>query len=170
LGLQGYFCHFCYMQNGQTSYQPNGVIPVEEYLLLKKENAGIITENLYLKQEFAQLKRMIFGSKSERFVPTDTGQLSLNLDIEQQEPGKVETERVSYTRKKPDKKKGKPARLPLPSHLHREEIVINPRGDISGAKKIGEEITEILEYTPGKFYVEKTICFVVIMMLQKTLR
>jgi len=48
--------------------------------------------------------------------------------------------------------------------------VINPRGDISGAKKIGEEITEILEYTPGKFYVEKTICFVVIMMLQKTLR
>jgi len=145
------------MQNGQTSYQPNGVIPVEEYLLLKKENAGIIAENLYLKQELAHLKRMIFGSKSECFVPTDTGQLSLNLDIEQQEPGKVETERVSYTRKKPDKKKGKPARLPLPSHLHREEIVINPRGDISGAKKIGEEITEILEYTPGKFYVGKYV-------------
>jgi hypothetical protein len=100
---------------------------------------------------------MIFGSKSERFVPTDTGQLSLNLDIEQQEPGKVETEQVSYTRKKPYKKKGKPVRLPLPSHLHREEIVINPRGDISGAKKIGEEITEILGYTPGKVYVEKYV-------------
>lgn len=29
--------------------------------------------------------------------------------------------------------------------------------DTSGAKKIGEVVTEILEYTPGKLYVEKYI-------------
>jgi transposase len=152
------------MQITPETYQNNPSILLEEYLNLKKKNISLEeslrelqAENIYLKQELSQLKRMIFGTKSERYVPFDTGQLSLNLDIEQQEPEKVETEQVYYTRKKPGKEKGKPVRLSLPSHLHRQEIVINPRGDISGAKKIGEEITEILEYTPGKFYVEKYV-------------
>jgi transposase len=45
----------------------------------------------------------------------------------------------------------------LPSHLHREEHIIEPAEDITGARKIGEVVTEVLEYTPGKFYVEKYI-------------
>jgi transposase len=35
--------------------------------------------------------------------------------------------------------------------------VIEPEGDLTGAKKIGEEITEILEYKPGKIYVDRFI-------------
>ncbi len=145
------------MQNGQQAHINGNTVSLEKHLQLEKEHKELQAEYLYLKQELAQLKRMIFGSKSERYVSTDTGQLSLDLDLRDQEPGKVETEQVSYTRKKADKQKGKAVRLPLPSHLRREEIVITPEGDLEGAKKIGEEITEILEYIPGKFYVEKYV-------------
>lgn len=139
------------MQNGQEISSRNQFVPLEKYLELQAEYE-------YLKQELAQLKRMIFGSKSERFTGNDPNQLSLGLDIEQAEATEIVTEDISYTRKKSSsEKKNSPVRLPLPSHLHRQEICIEPKEDISGAKKIGEVITEILEYTPGKFYVEKYI-------------
>jgi len=150
------------MQNGQQIHNEKSVsLSREDYnrlIALEKINREQDIEIAYLKQELAQLKRMIFGSKSERFIQEDTGQLSLGLDIEQIEPPLPETEELTYTRKKTGgQKKGTPVRLPLPSHLHREDILIEPDEDIAGSKKIGEVITEILEYTPGKFYVEKYI-------------
>lgn len=138
------------MQNGQENTDNNQVVSLQQYKELQ-------AENLYLKQELAQLKRMIFGSKSERFIPTDTGQLSLEMDIPEQTQPEIETEELSYTRKKPSKEKESPVRMPLPLHLPRKEHIIEPEVSTEGAKKIGEEITEILEYTPGKFYVEKYI-------------
>src|SRR4030043_806205 len=130
----------------------------EQYNILIDQDNEKQARITYLEQELAQLKRMIFGSKSERFVQQDPGQLSLGLDLAQIEAPQQETEELTYTRKK-CKGQGKesPVRLPLPSHLHREVIVIEPEEDVTGAKKIGEVVTEILEYTPGKFYVEKYI-------------
>jgi hypothetical protein len=169
------------MQNGQETYQSNGPISEQAYLLLKNENIELkgeiasltqellflkrIAENvtkveadlLYYKQELAQLKRMIFGSKSERHIGTDPGQLSLGLDADTIEQPEKETEQITYTRDKSDNKKGSAVRMVLPSHLHREEHIIEPEEDITSARKIGEVVTEILEYTPGKFYVEKYV-------------
>jgi len=153
------------MQNGQENHNEKGVfITHEEWgriqQILARDNereaelAELRAENLYFKQEMAQLKRMIFGAKSERFVTDDPGQLSLSLDVEQrEETEQQETEDIAYTRGKQKGKKKSPVRLPLPSHLHREMIEIEPDEDVTGAKKIGVEVTEILEYTPGKFYV-----------------
>jgi transposase len=146
------------MQNGSGIRDEKGVfLTHQEYDALMAQNAELAqlrAENLYFKQELAQLKRMIFGSKSERFIPDDPGQLSLGLDVEQQkENEEQETEDIAYKRRKGKKKKEVPVRLPLPSHLHRETIEIEPDEDITGAKKIGVEVTELLEYTPGKFYV-----------------
>jgi transposase len=81
----------------------------------------------------------------------------LALDVETIEPPAQETEQITYTRSKPENKKGSAIRLALPSHLHREEHIIEPAEDITGARKIGEVVTEVLEYTPGKFYVEKYV-------------
>ena len=39
-----------------------------------------------------------------------------------------------------------PVRAALPDHLQREIIVIEPQEITEGLKKIGEEITEVLEY------------------------
>ncbi|MCC7575977.1 MAG: IS66 family transposase [Methanomethylovorans sp.] len=152
------------MQNGQAAYQVNRPISEEEYLFLQKENtelsekvANLTAELLYYKQELAQLKRMIFGSKSERHIGSDPSQLNLGLDIETVEQPETETQQITYTRSKSDNKKGSAIRLALPSHLHREEHIIEPQEDITGARKIGEVVTEVLEYTPGKFYVEKYV-------------
>jgi transposase len=146
------------MQSGQETYTDrSGFLTMEVYDRLVAQNKELEVENMYLKQELAQLRRMIFGSKSERHIGNDPGQLSLGLDIEQVEYPEKETEQITYTRNKPDNKKGSAVRLALPSHLHREEYIIEPEEDTTGARKIGEVVTEILEYTPGKFYVERYV-------------
>jgi transposase len=146
------------MQQGQETYTAKeGFLSPEVYEQLLAQNRELITENLYLKQELAQLKRMIFGSKSERHIGGDTGQLSLGLGVEAITPPEKETEQITYSRNKSDNKKGSAVRLILPSHLHREEHIIEPEEDITGARKIGEVVTEVLEYTPGKFYVERYV-------------
>ncbi|HUT84169.1 MAG TPA: IS66 family transposase, partial [Thermodesulfobacteriota bacterium] len=150
------------MINSLGVHSEKGVFLTHEeyniFVALEEEKREQDIEIAYLKQELAQIKRMIFGSKSERFIQEDPGQLELGLDVEKKEAPEAETEQLSFTRRKPKgKKQESPIRLPLPSHLHREEILIEPQEDVTGGKKIGEVVTEILEYTPGKFYVEKYI-------------
>ncbi len=121
----------------------------EEISLLRQENA-------LLKEELAQLKRLIFGSKKERFIGTDTAQTSL-FETSDQEVAEAELEEVSYTREKP-KKTGKAKRLLLPAHLLRQEEIIEPEGlDKANSISLGEKVTEVLEYTPGKFYVRRIV-------------
>jgi transposase len=147
------------MQNGQSKYQGNDIEQlVLENRTLAEENTTLRTELEYYKHELDKLKRMIYGSKSERYVPANDGQLALNLEAETVEQKAVETEQIAYTRQKPQKEtEVNHYRAPIPAHLPREEYVINPAGDLTGAKKIGEEITEILEYNPGRLYVKKYI-------------
>jgi hypothetical protein len=147
------------MQNGKVAYTENGVLlTLELYNQLLAREREHEAEIMYLKQELAQLKRMIFGSKSQRHIGTDPSQLNLGLDEGTIEQPEKETEQITYTRNKTDNKKGSAIRLALPSHLHREVHIIEPEEDITGARKIGEVETEILEYTPEKFYVEKYVC------------
>jgi transposase len=146
------------MQKGQETYTDKDILLTREvYNELVLQNRELRAKNLFLEQELAQLKRMIFGSKSERHIGGDPGQLSLGLDVETIEQSEKETEQITYTRNKTDNKKGSAIRLALPSHLHREEHIIEPEEDTAGARKIGEVVTEVLEYTPGKFYVERYI-------------
>jgi transposase len=118
----------------------------------------LLAENIYLKQELALLKRMIFGQKRERFVGLDReNQLLLDLGLEDNPPKRVEIEKIEYTRRKTVKPQIPPSRNPLPDHLPRKEIVIEPLEDITNLKKIGEQITEELEYKPGRLFVNRYI-------------
>jgi len=128
---------------------------VQTSVELAEENLLLRQEVTFLKEELAQLRRMIFGSKKERFIPSDDSQQSL---FDQEEQNTLpEKETVVYEREKPIKK-AKAKRLLLPAHLRREEEIIEPEGiDTDNSRKIGEKVTEVLEYTPGKFYVHKTI-------------
>lgn len=152
LGLQAINCQLWYMQIASQKYTE------KEFFALQEENSSLRTELLYYKQELDKLKRMIFGSKSERYVPAADGQLALGLETGSIELKPVETEGIAYTRHKPRKEAElSHSRAPIPSHLPREEYIINPEGDLNGAKKIGEEITEILDYNPGRLYAKKYI-------------
>lgn len=126
-----------------------------EVLELKKINKNLQEKNAKLEHELTELKRMIFGSRSERFIPTGTSQTSL-FDTQQQEVNTEEPkhEDITYRRKK---SKGQPKRTDIPAHLPRTEEVVEPTDLPEGSVKIGKEITEKLEYTPGKVYVRRIV-------------
>ena len=129
------------------------------YLVVRDENVQLAADVLYYKNEIAQLKRMIFGAKSERFISgEDSSQLLLGLNLTEPMAEPVKTETITYERKqKEENKQLIHSRQPLPSHLPRHEEVIEPIEKPAGAKKIGEEITEILEYTPGALIVRRIV-------------
>ena len=106
-----------------------------------------------LRFENNNLKRLIFGQKRERFIPEQNENQASFLPAANDTSPKPQTEHISYTRKKRAKKKKTPVRQAIPAHIPRKEIIIEPDEDIAGMKKIGQEVTEELEYTPGKFFV-----------------
>lgn len=127
------------------------------YEELVAQNAALSAQIVYLKSELAQLRRLIFGQKRERYVPATDDQLALDILAPESQPKPPATEEIRYTRRKQKPKVTPHSRNPLPAHLPRKEIVIDPDEDTAGCKKIGEEITEELEYKPGKLYVNRYI-------------
>lgn len=116
---------------------------------------------LKLKHELDQLKRLVFGPRRERFLPNESEEqltLGLNLPATEQ-PSVVSTQTIQYTRTKeaPAKKEGNAVRMKLPADLPREQVIIEPEEDVTGFTEIGKEVTEELEYTPGKFFVRQII-------------
>jgi transposase len=129
---------------------------IEQNKGLTQQVSQLKTELEKFKFELAQIKRLIYGSKSERFVPAQPSeQLSLALGVEEL-PIEPVIEKITYSRQK-NTRQEKPVRQPLPAHLPRKEIIIEPEGDLSGMRKIGEEITEELEYEPGRLYVNRYV-------------
>lgn len=113
-----------------------------------------------LRAELNAMKKMIFGSRHERFIPEDNAsQLSLNIEAEAVAScSVVGAKQISYTRTNTlieSKPLQHPGRMKLPESLRREEIIIEPSSDITDCKKMGEEITEVLEYQPGELYVKQ---------------
>lgn len=132
----------------------------EDLLTTVKELTSQLLKFHHLQHELDQLKRLVFGSRHERFVPTiPPEQLALGLDVQAVQPTATTTETIAYTREK----KGTPSnrihtgRMKLPASLPREQVVIKPTQDVSGWVKIGEEITEELERTPGKLFVKQYV-------------
>lgn len=126
----------------------------------KEKYEAVCVELITLRHELDQLKRLVFGSRHERFVPTTPQeQLSLGLPVEtKQSDSVVAVQTIEYTRKqKETTEKINTGRMKLPADLPREQIIIEPTEDISGLKKIGEEITEELERIPGKLFVRQYV-------------
>lgn len=54
-------------------------------------------------------------------------------------------------------KKTHPGRTKLPDNLPVEEVIIEPEEDTTGMVEIGEEVTETLDYKPGKLLKRRYI-------------
>lgn len=126
-------------------------IASQEKIVSQKEE-----EVIRLKALVAMLQRMKFGTQSERFLKQiiDPNQLHLSFDdlaqkSEKDPDGdKPVKELITYQRTK----KKHNGRNKLPEDLPVKEIVIEPEESTESLIKIGEERTEILEYTPGDFF------------------
>jgi len=128
-----------------------------EQAAIRVEKEGLQAEKEFLQQELKELKRVVFGQKRERFVPaTAPNQLSLQLEPHSTEPAQTVRQTVHYERVV--KQAAKVAiRQPFPSHLPRVDVLIEPGIDVSGMRKIGEEITEELELKPASLFVRRYI-------------
>ena len=103
-----------------------------------------------LEQQLAQLQKMIFGSRHERFIPQSIpSQLALDITAEEVAAcSVVDAKKISYTRTSVNveaKPIVHPGRMKLPESLRREVILIEPAADLTGCNKIDDEVTEVLE-------------------------
>ena len=109
-----------------------------------------------LEQRFEQLLKLVYGTKTERFVPAASAPEQLALwggQIEQDDEPTAEPQTVTYARKK----KSHPGRTDLPENLPVEEIIIEPEEDTTGMIEIGQEITKTIDYRPGRLLKRRYI-------------
>ena len=123
----------------------------------RAENDSLRKEVAALNHQLDELKRLIFGAKSERFVPASHVNQPTLFD-EEDAPAEMPPQQTTFmvTRQEPAAKRA-PSRQLLPSHLPREVIMIEPEGDTSSLKRIGEVVTETLDYVPGKLKVIRRV-------------
>ena len=138
---------------------PNDLLTVQRMVLALLANVDELTrEKLDLKNQLENFKRRLFGRKSEKL---DEKQLLLFAELLEQ-ASQLQTAVKNETSKPVAESKPRPkptGRKPLPETLpvKREELL--PDADdlvcaIHGCakNKIGEEVTEELEFVPASFY------------------
>jgi hypothetical protein len=128
---------------------------------LAAAKAGLVTKALEiekLKVQIARLKRVAFGQGSER-LGREIEQLELKLEeLETEEAATSEPDTAADASPagEPTNRERKQRRQ-LPGHLHRRTQLHEAAtqcGQCGGAmRQVGEDVTEILEYIPGRFEV-----------------
>jgi len=107
-----------------------------------------------LKHQLAGHNRRRFGTKSE-------GLDQLQLSLAEDEAIAVAAETAGIPEPEVGEPKNKPKRNPLPELLERREQVLSLGDDCSkcggSLKRLGEDVTEELEYVPGSFVVNEFV-------------
>ena len=114
----------------------------------------------HLKLLLAKLRRMQFGRKSEKLARQIE---QLELRLEELQANEADSEKQTENKLPPTVSSAlpavaKPARRPLPEHLPRKIQVHETKpskcpecgGEL---RKLGEDISEVLEYIPARFHV-----------------
>lgn len=134
----------------------------EELAAIRAETAGYAAQIEHLKAQLARLRRAQFGRSSEK-LDQQIAQLELLLeDLEESaarhEAKDTAVEEPSCDQARPAAKRRKPAvRQPLPEHLPRETVELDPEITCRCCQpqltRIGEDVTEVLETIPAQLKV-----------------
>ncbi len=131
------------------------------------EAGRLRVENQLLREKVDKLARRIFGHSSEKMDP---GQLELRLQFTEEDPagkkapaspcgpGADTWEASPKARHQP--RSGREHRSRLPEHLPVVERVIEPGevlADPGAWRRIGEEVSEQLDYEPARFFRRRTV-------------
>src|SRR5471032_3154001 len=104
-----------------------------------------------LRLELSKLRRMKFGRSSEK-IDQRINQLELLLEELETSEARLPAPPAQLAPRLP-----RPARKPLPEHLPRESVVHEPACECpqcgAAMRKIGEDVSEMLEYVPARFKV-----------------
>jgi len=116
----------------------------------RAELAARLAEIDRLHLIIAKLRRLQFGPRSER-IDREIEQLQLQLEALQSASTPVEAAAPAA------EEKTQPVRRALPEHLPRERVVHEPACTCpecgAAMRRIGEDVSEVLDYVPGRFKV-----------------
>ena len=114
-----------------------------------------------LQLQLAELQKFIFSGKQEKFSSDPNAHALQAALFDNDKIGEVVVESIKqvegYEKKKTFVRVSHPGRKPLPDHLRKESIRLEPTEDVSGLKPVGEEVTEVLEYQPGELFIKEYI-------------
>ena len=106
-----------------------------------------------------KLRHQLAGHRAHRFGASAETAEQLQLALETSElAAAAMTAKLRLP--EPAEEKGKPKRRPIPDHVPRTEIELLPAQDDCAAcggrlRQVGEDVTEELEYVPGRFVVNR---------------
>jgi transposase len=133
----------------------------EETQRVRSEKESVERENAMLRHKLDVLCRRLFGKKSEK---VDASQLKLALELLGSEAAEepVEMDSGESLSKRERRKSRATGRKPLPKELPREVVVLDLPADERACscggeqQRIGEEVSEKLDYTPASLRVIET--------------
>ena len=107
-----------------------------------------------------KLQHQLAGHRAHRFGPSSETAEQLQLALEMTE---IAIAAITAKLREPeDELADKPKRRPIPDHIPRIEVELTP-GSVECAqcggklRRLGEDVTEELEYVPGRFIVNRTV-------------
>jgi transposase len=115
---------------------------------LRAKLFGIKSDSRVKKANEDQLELFSLGASPQAL---DTSEQQLQQEV--QEEGKKQEQAAEKRKRAPRNA----SRMVLPENLEREEVIIDPEGDLSNYKIIGEEVTEVLVLVPASFKVRRII-------------
>jgi len=136
------------------------VLP-EDPAQLREAAEGLISLVKSQALRIAKLKCQLAGLRRHRFGSTSESLDQLQLGLEDEEIAAAQADKTSPPSDPTATPKGVPKRKPLPAHLPRQETLISA-GDACAAcggklKPLGEDVTEELDYVPGRFVVNRMV-------------
>jgi transposase len=145
----------------QKSAEITSMAKSYESLKLSYDEYKISTQEqiLNLQHQLSLLQKLIYGKRSERFIPDQSNQPNLFSILQQEEPiqeaeSVPATKQVNYERKVTNQK-GRQM-LSNCGHLPVEETILDVQHD-EELKRIGEQISERLAFKPGRLYRKQII-------------
>ena len=107
-----------------------------------------------------KLRHQLAGHRAHRFGASSETAEQLQLALETSE---IAAAAMTSRMRLPDiEEKDKPKRRPIPDHIPRMEVELTPGSDACAdcggrLRRIGEDVTEELEYVPGRFIVNRIV-------------
>lgn len=111
-----------------------------------------------LTAQIAWFQRQMFGRKSEKHISIDNtpnlfDSAGIELDVAETNPEEPQPEPVMETVTRKSQKGKKRPRQTWDNLPVLERRIIEPRGvDLTGYRRIGEEVTTLVGFEPGKYY------------------
>ena len=107
-----------------------------------------------------KLRHQLAGHRASRFGASSETAEQLQLALETSE---IAAAAMTARLRLPEvEEKGQPKRRPIPDHIPRMEVELSPAADACAdcggkLRRIGEDVTEELEYVPGRFIVNRIV-------------